>query len=69
VKLLLENYEENGPVIRDEKVNIATPSAADHRSRIFAMSVCQESQMSTFTTTAEAAMVEISIFVSINPAS
>ena len=31
VKLLLGNYEENGIVIRDEDVNIATP-AADHPS-------------------------------------
>jgi ankyrin repeat protein len=34
VKLLLENYEKNGIVIRGVNVDIATPPAADHPSRI-----------------------------------
>lgn len=32
MKLLLENYEENGVAIRNEDVNIAISTAADHPS-------------------------------------
>ena len=63
VKLLLENYEENGVAIRDEDVNIAIPPAADHPSCAICHICISSIRISTFTTTAESATTEISVFV------